>query len=81
MPLVVDIARFSSRRGFPHYANYLYGLAVSYVTSLPDEVGWNEVVFVIEELAHSFLELRAADRAAPLFRSLVQFVESHGRLD
>ncbi len=79
VPLVVDVARFSSRRGFPHYANYLYTQAIGYVTAHADQAVGSDALFVMEELAHSFLELRAADRAVSLLRSLIEFSQQHGQ--
>ena len=81
MPLMADVARFSTRRGFPHYGNYLYRLALDYLLRHRDRSSWNDVLFVMEELGHSFLSLRAAGEAMHVFRSLVEVAECAEQLD
>lgn len=81
VPLVTDVARFHARRGYPHYANYLLTQMIGYVEEHKERASLGDAILVVEELASSFVFLRAADRAEPLFRSLIELSERNGRLD
>lgn len=81
LPLVTDIASYGADRGAPHYAHFLYAQVMAYVSEHRDhpELATSDALFITEELASSFIELRAAHQAVPLLTYLVAFWDKHAR--
>lgn len=79
VPMLGDMARSYDGRGFPHFANALYTTALQYLTDHQDQASTGQLVFVVEQLAYSYLGLRAADAAASLFKALVDATQKNGQ--
>lgn len=75
-PLVTELAAVMSRRGFPHVANTMLSEVLMYIADHSDEASGYEVAAALHDLADSFVQLRVADRAAELFRRVLELDEA-----